>query len=223
MNVVQRWPRRRANPEGLYWATVRGETRYPSLANSPQIMSSPQVALSRHMRRMRLRRSMSTRGRPRRRHDLHRQSSRQPARCHRTTVSGRTTRTTVSRSRNRPARGANNHRSKSRRRGRLTCLRSTTTCWRNRRFSATSTVRGATNASTRCRRNCRRVVMVPPALPWASPGEGDGGGPHHLSPDDIIAAVSGGATFRKSLGPSRFRSSRIVTQTWCQQILCSRP
>ena len=105
MNVDQRWPRPRANPDGLYLATVRGETRYPSLANSPQIMFSPQVALSRHMRRMSLRRSMSTGGRPRRRRDCHRQSSRQPARCHRMRVSGLTTRTAARRSRKSPREG----------------------------------------------------------------------------------------------------------------------
>jgi hypothetical protein len=65
MNVIPRCPRARANSDGLYLATVRGETRYPSLANSPLIMSSPQVALSRHIRRMRWRRSTSMGGRPR--------------------------------------------------------------------------------------------------------------------------------------------------------------
>src|SRR5450631_2249613 len=89
-----------------------------------------------------LRRSMSMGGRPRRRRDRHRQSRRQPARCHRMRVSGLTTRTVARRSRKFPTRVASNQRSKGRRRGRLTCLRGTTTCWRRSRFSAASAARG---------------------------------------------------------------------------------
>jgi len=46
------------------------------------------------------------------------------------------------RSRKFPTRVASNQRSKGRRRGRLTCLRGTTTCWRRSRFSAASAARG---------------------------------------------------------------------------------
>ena len=122
------------------------------------------------MRRMMWRRSTSMGGRPRGRRDRQRHSRRQPARCHRMTVSGFTTRMVARRARNLPAMDASTHRSKGRRRGRLTCLLRTMTCWRRRTFSATSTARGATKASTRSRRTCRRVVTVALGFPRARQG-----------------------------------------------------
>src|SRR5215470_9378011 len=116
MNVVQRCPRPRARPTGRYLATVRGETRYPSLASSPAIRFSPQVKLSRHIRRIRARRSASIGGLPGgRRRAPHRQSRRQPARCHLMTASGLTIKTVARRRRNPPATAPIRYRSKRRR------------------------------------------------------------------------------------------------------------
>ena len=84
---------------------------------------------------------------------------------------------------------ATNDREAWRSRGPSTCLRSTTTCWRRSRFSATSAARGARTASKRSRRNCRRVVTAAPALPWVGPGRWRTGDHPHFPPDGFIAAV----------------------------------
>jgi hypothetical protein len=65
-------------------------------------------------------------------------------RCQRMTVSGFTSRTASLKRRKRPANAPRSHRSKRRHRGRLTCRRTTISCWRRIRFSATRAARGAT-------------------------------------------------------------------------------
>lgn len=74
----------------MYFLTVRGETRIPNFTNSSLAMrSSPHKGLSVAIRRINWRSSSGIDGRPDR--DLYRQNRRHPARCQRTTVSGRTT------------------------------------------------------------------------------------------------------------------------------------
>ena len=74
----------------MYLRTVRGETRRPSFnSNSLAIRSSPQIGFSVAMRRISRRSSSGIGGRPGL--DLMRQNRRQPARCQRISVSGRTT------------------------------------------------------------------------------------------------------------------------------------
>ena len=73
----------------MYFRTVRDETRIPNLtSNSLAIRSSPQSEFSMAIRRIRARSSGGIGGRP----DLHfhRQKMRQPSRCQRTIVDGRT-------------------------------------------------------------------------------------------------------------------------------------
>src|SRR5713226_2130941 len=71
-----------------YLATVRSETSKPSFRSSPWIFGAPQSEFSAAMRRMRVRISSLTFGRPPRGRDRQRQYRRKPARCHPITVSG---------------------------------------------------------------------------------------------------------------------------------------
>src|SRR6516225_206235 len=64
-------------------------TSKPILRSSPWIRGAPHSGLSTLMRRIRARRSASICGRPPRHRDFQRQYRRKPARCQRTTVSGR--------------------------------------------------------------------------------------------------------------------------------------
>ena len=78
----------------MYFPTVRGETRIPSLTNSSlAIRSSPHHGFSAAILRIRLRSSAGIAGRP----ALHfmRQKIRQPIRCQRIIVDGRTLTTDV--------------------------------------------------------------------------------------------------------------------------------
>ncbi len=68
---------------------VRSETSNPSFRSSPCIRGAPHVGFSRAMRRIRLRTSTSTLGRPRGRDFLF-QYQRNPLLCHCTTVAGLT-------------------------------------------------------------------------------------------------------------------------------------
>ena len=117
----------------------------------------PQVRLSRHIRRIRARRSASIGGRPGGRW-RQRQSTRHPARCHLMTVSGLTIKTVARRRRNRPATVPIRYRSNRRRGGRLIRRRRTMTCWRSTRFSATRTARGAATATTRSTRKRMKAM-----------------------------------------------------------------
>jgi hypothetical protein len=94
-NVRQRWegmrcPRPGSTRFGMYFRTVRGDTRRPSLSwSSLVIRSSPHDGLSRAMQRMSACRSAGINGRPAR--DFHRQNNRNPWRCRRRNVAGWTT------------------------------------------------------------------------------------------------------------------------------------
>ena len=93
--VAQRWDCPRV-PEpwsrrfGMYFRTVRGDTRRPSFSNSSLVMRSwPHVGFSRAIWRMSARNSSGIGGRPG--CDFQRQKRRNPWRCHRVKVSGVTT------------------------------------------------------------------------------------------------------------------------------------
>jgi hypothetical protein len=68
----------------------RALTAMPSLRSSPRIRSVPQCGLSAAMVAIRVRTSGVRRGRPKGQPDRQRQNRRQPLRCQRSTVSGRT-------------------------------------------------------------------------------------------------------------------------------------
>ena len=65
-------------------------TSIPSLSSSPWIRGAPYNGLAMLISRTNCRISVGTAGRPKRRLDFQRQNNRKPARCQRTTVSGRT-------------------------------------------------------------------------------------------------------------------------------------
>src|SRR5260370_2083775 len=71
-----------------YLATVRSETSKPSFSSSPWIFGAPQSEFSVPTRRIRVRISSLTLGRPPLGRDRQRQYRRKPARCHPTTVFG---------------------------------------------------------------------------------------------------------------------------------------
>src|SRR6266403_3694124 len=73
-----------------YFATLVWPTSMPSLSSSPWMRGAPQSGLARFMFRINLRISSGTLGLPPRCLDFQRQNDRNPARCQRTTVSGRT-------------------------------------------------------------------------------------------------------------------------------------
>ena len=75
----------------MYFLTVRGETRTPSLTRSScAILSSPQLTFAVAISAIRTWRFFGTGGRPLGR-DFHRQNKRKPFRCQRMRVSGLTT------------------------------------------------------------------------------------------------------------------------------------
>ena len=73
----------------IYLATLVCPTSIPSLSSSPWIRYAHN-GLAMLISRITCRISAGTAGRPRRRLDFQRQNNRKPARCHLTTVSGRT-------------------------------------------------------------------------------------------------------------------------------------
>ena len=75
---------------GRYLPTVAWLTSMPSLSSSPWMRGAPQSGLARLMSRISRRISSGTLGLPPRRPDFQRQNDRNPTRCQRTTVSGRT-------------------------------------------------------------------------------------------------------------------------------------
>src|SRR6266404_6830832 len=77
-------------PRAMYFATLVWPTSMPSLSSSPWMRGAPQSRLARLMSRINLRTSSGTLGLPPRRLHFQRQNDRNPARCQRTTVSGRT-------------------------------------------------------------------------------------------------------------------------------------
>jgi hypothetical protein len=72
----------------MYFATLIWPTSMPSLSNSPGCAGAPQNGFAKLMFRINNRISGGTLGLLPRRRDLQRQNHRNPARCHRTTVSG---------------------------------------------------------------------------------------------------------------------------------------
>src|SRR4029077_15142778 len=89
MKVVQLWENGRA-PFTIYLATVDWAISIPSFSNSPWMRGAPHSGLARLISRTSLLISAGSLGRPPRERDLHRQYSRKPSRCHRTTVAGLT-------------------------------------------------------------------------------------------------------------------------------------
>ena len=83
---LQGGPRLRA----IYSATLVLPTSMPSLRSSPWILGAPHNGLTMLISRINRRISNDTVGRPQQRRDFQRQYSLKPARCQRTTVSGRT-------------------------------------------------------------------------------------------------------------------------------------
>ena len=128
----------------------------PSFTNSSLAMrSSPRNGFSVAIRRMSRRSSSGMGGRPGR--DLWRQNSRQPARCHRTIVSGRTTITHDRQSHNRESQARLKRVAASMRRGLTPRSLKSASCRRKTRFSASidrralavSTSKPITSASRR--------------------------------------------------------------------------
>jgi len=74
----------------IYLATLVCPMSIPSLSSSPWIRGAPHNGLAMLISRINCRISVGTAGRPRPRLDFQRQNNRKPARCHRTTVLGRT-------------------------------------------------------------------------------------------------------------------------------------
>src|SRR6516165_1189989 len=74
----------------IYLATLVWPISIPSLRSSPWILGAPHNGLAVLISRISRRNSKGTVGRPRRRLDFQRQYDRNPARCQRITVSGRT-------------------------------------------------------------------------------------------------------------------------------------
>ena len=141
-------PRRRRRCR--YLATVRSETSKPSFRSSPWIFGAPQSAFSAAMRRMRIRTSSLTLGRPPRGRDRQRQYRRKPARCHPTTVSGFTITRTSDHRGHMCRRVVQKKRSRRFREDRGRFRLSTATCCRRARTSR--------EVSTRLRKKTRRAA-----------------------------------------------------------------
>ena len=84
--ALRRW----APMWAMYLATEVWPTSMPSLRSSPWMRGAPQRGFARLISRINCRTSRGTLGLPDRRRDFQRQKVRNPARCHRTIVSGRT-------------------------------------------------------------------------------------------------------------------------------------
>ena len=135
-----------------YFATVRGETRTPSLSNSSfAILASPHAGFSADIRRMRSRRFFGRGGRPVRR-DRHFQNERNAERCHLRKVSGFTM-ISASRQWKHFARASITMRAEADVRGLTLRSVNSVSCFRRNRFSAISAVRG--------RRSKRRRASKP--------------------------------------------------------------
>ena len=120
---------------GMYFRTVRGETRVPSFTNSSlAIRSSPQSGFSVAILRISARSSPESGGRPGR--DLNRHSSLHPARCHRIIVAGRTTTRALRHSNSLASTAKLTRLAGSRRRGRAPRSRNNANWRRRNRFSA---------------------------------------------------------------------------------------
>ena len=123
----------------MYFATLVWPTSMPSLSSSPWMRGAPQNGLARLISRISRRISSGTLGLPPRRLDFQRQKDRNPARCQRTTVSGRTMASASKVPGARRYNPTNNSRSKGRKTDLFRDLRrSTLICCRRTRISASS-------------------------------------------------------------------------------------
>jgi hypothetical protein len=121
----------------------------PSLSSSPWIRGAPHKGLAMLISRINCRISVGTAGRPRPRLDFQRQNNRKPARCHRTTVSGRTMASASRAFGNRRQTQPRTILSTARNGTRLGLpRRSTMICCRSTRISASNDARGQNRSTT---------------------------------------------------------------------------
>jgi hypothetical protein len=125
----------------MYLWIVRLATWMPSFNSSPRMRSAPQSRFSKAMRRMSWMVAGTRRGPGRRQLDRQHQKSRNPCRCHLSTVSGLTSSTASRHRGTNPASRTSRPRSCGRKAGRFTLREATISCWRRRAFSATSSPR----------------------------------------------------------------------------------
>lgn len=119
----------------MYFLTVRGETRIPSLISSSlAIHSSPHTGFSAAILRISARSSGGIGGRPRL--HLNRQNNRHPARCQRTIVAGRTITTAFCQSNKRVSNARLIRATASMRRGLTPRSMYRASCFRRTKFSA---------------------------------------------------------------------------------------
>lgn len=148
----------------MYLAIVARATRCPSMASSDWMRGTPQSGFSEAIRRMSPRRSRRIAGRPAR--VFHRQSARNLARCHPTTVAGCTMTRHSRHRRHRSDTKTQSSRSRAASFGRFTDRCRTMIWWRRRAFSANS---DALEHAKECNRDRamdidNRTASVPDAL-----------------------------------------------------------
>jgi len=131
----------------MYRWTVRFETRIPILRSSPRIRSAPHLGFFALMSR--IVDACEVRRRPPRR-DRHRQNTRNPARCHRSTVAGSNNVTADGQVDVKRDKTPTVHRSVGDARPRFPSSRrfATASCCRSSSFSATSAARDLKNPAT---------------------------------------------------------------------------
>ena len=136
--VLQPWDGP-ARLRAMYFATLVWPASMPSLSSSPWMRGAPQSGLARLISRINLRISSGTLGLPPRRLDFQLQNDRNPARCQRITVSGRTMASASAMPGARRYSPTNTHRSKVPKTNLFGLLRrSTLICCRRTRISASS-------------------------------------------------------------------------------------
>jgi len=157
-------------PRKSVW-TVRLATAMPSLPSAPRSRSAPQRGLSAAMRRIRATLSAGSGGRPGPGRNCRRQRARNPARCHRRSVSGRTRSRACRQTSTRPASSTRTARSADVTAGRAMPRRRTNSCWCSSAFSARSCARlrsrsppvpaACVPTSGRAHRQARRACHTP--------------------------------------------------------------
>jgi len=146
----------------MYLRTVRGETRTPSFSsNSSGIRSSPQSGLSVARRWISWRSSSEIGGRPGL--DVTRQNRRQPARCQRSSVSGRTTTRASRQSKSRDSNASDTRVAASTRLGLTPRSRYSASSRRRRRFFASTDRRGLSDSTMRPARSASKREPIEPA------------------------------------------------------------
>ena len=126
--------------------------------NSLAILSSPQSGFSVALRRINRRSSSGIRGRPGL--DLQRQNRRQPARCQRINVSGRTTTRALRQSNSRESNASETRVAASMRLGLMPRPWYSASSRRRKRFSASTDRRGLTDSTTRPARSASNRRMI---------------------------------------------------------------